>query len=84
MQLRCRLLTKLKNNSDGVKEGQNIESMNIPLRLADVYNLTVQKQVTAWAGIRNDADHARLKDYELSQVKLMRQGITDFIAKHLA
>ena len=68
----------------GVKEGQNIESMNIPLRLADVYNLTVQKQVTAWAGIRNDADHARLKDYELNQVKLMHQGITDFIAKHLA
>jgi len=67
----------------GVPEGSNIESMNIPLKKANVYSLTVQKQVTAWAGIRNDADHARFNNYDLSQVKLMHQGVLDFVAKHL-
>ncbi len=67
----------------GVPEGRNIESMNIPLTKAGVYNVTVQKQVTGWADIRNNADHARYEEYSIEQVKLMDQGVTDFIAKYL-
>jgi hypothetical protein len=66
-----------------VPEGSSIESMNAPLKQAGAYTLTVQKQVTGWADIRNNADHARFNQYELPQVKLMYQGVTDFIAKYL-
>jgi len=66
-----------------VEEGSNIESMNVPLRKAGAYRLPIQQQVTAWGAIRNSSDHARFDQYDISQVKLMHQGVTDFIAKHL-
>ena len=67
----------------GIPEGKSIESMNAPLKQAGVYNLAYQKQVTAWADIRNNADHARFDEYVLPQVKLMHQGVVDFIVKYL-
>lgn len=66
-----------------VPEGDNIESMNIPLRKAGVYSLPQQQQITAWAAIRNKADHARFNEYDLSEARLMHQGVTDFIVKYL-
>lgn len=68
----------------GVPEGANIESMNAPLKKAGVYGLPVQQQVTAWAAIRNKADHARFDGYDLQQVKLMHQGVGGFIAKFIS
>jgi uncharacterized protein YodC (DUF2158 family) len=45
-------------------------------------NMTVeQKQVTAWAGIRNDAAHGNYKGYTDEQVKLMIAGIREFISR---
>lgn len=67
----------------GVKEGSNIESMNVPLRKAGAYGLPAQQQVTAWAAIRNKADHARFKEYDIKEVRLMHQGVNDFVVKHL-
>jgi hypothetical protein len=58
--------------------------MNADLAKASAYNLTVQKQVTAWAGIRNDAAHANYSNYDAQQVKLMIQGVRDFVAKYPA
>ncbi len=66
-----------------VTEGLNIESMNIPLKRAGIYNLPVQQQVTAWAAIRNKADHGHFNEYDLLQVKNMHQGVLDFIVKFL-
>jgi len=66
-----------------VSEGSNIESMNIPLRKEGIYNLLVQQQVTAWAAIRNNADHGHFNEYDLLQVKNMHQGVLDFIVKFL-
>ncbi len=66
-----------------VKEGSNIESMNVPLRKAGAYGLPAQQQVTAWAAIRNKADHARFEEYDIKEVRLMHQGVNDFIVKHL-
>jgi len=68
----------------GVQEGPNIESMNAPLKKAGAYGLPEQQQITAWAAIRNKADHAHFNEYDLAQVKLMHQGVTDFIAKYLS
>ncbi len=67
----------------GVKEGSNIESMNVPLRKAGAYGLPAQQQVTAWAAIRNKADHARFEEYDIKEVRLMHQGVNDFVVKHL-
>jgi len=66
-----------------ISEGQKIEAMNSPLRKAGAYTLAVQKQITAWADIRNNADHARFDQYDIAEVKLMYQGVTDFVAKYL-
>jgi len=67
----------------GIPEGNNIESMNKSLRKVGAYGLPQQQQITAWAAIRNKADHARFNEYDLSQVTLMHQGVSDFIVKYL-
>ena len=63
-----------------VPEGGSIEAMNEPLRTAGVYGLPQKQQVTAWAAIRNKADHARWSEYTDAQVRLMHQGVSGFIA----
>lgn len=47
----------------GIPEGDSIEAMNEPLRKASTYGLPQKQQVTAWATIRNKADHARFNEY---------------------
>lgn len=67
----------------GIGEGSSIEAMNVPLRNAGAYGVPQQQQVTAWAGIRNKADHGRFSEYKLDEVRLMHQGIATFVASHL-
>lgn len=67
----------------GVPEGNGIEKMNVPLRNAGVYGLPQQQQLTAWAAIRNKADHGHFDEYTLDEIRLMYQGVTDFIVKYL-
>jgi hypothetical protein len=64
-------------------EGDTIEKMNEPLRQAGVYGLPQKQQVTAWAAIRNKADHARFGDYVEAEVRMMHQGVSGFIAARL-
>jgi hypothetical protein len=68
----------------GVPEGSTIETMNEPLRQKAVYGLPQKQQVTAWAAIRNKADHGRFSEYTEAEVRLMHQGVLGFIAQHLA
>lgn len=67
----------------GVPEGDKIEAMNEPLRKQGVYGLPQKQQVTAWAAIRNKADHARFGEYTEAEVRLMHQGVSGFIATYL-
>jgi hypothetical protein len=46
-----------------------------------VYNLLDQKQVTAWLDFRNKAAHGEYKAYTAEQVKLMNQGVVNFITR---
>jgi len=64
----------------GVPEGNSIEAMNEPLRKADIYGLPQKQQVTAWAAIRNKADHGRFSEYTEPEIRVMHQGLTGFIA----
>lgn len=57
-----------------------LDAMNADLARKGVYGKNEQKQITAWAGIRNDAAHARrIADSE--PVKLMIAGIRDFLSR---
>lgn len=68
---------------NGVSGGDNIESMNAPLRTAGVYGLPQQQQVTAWAAIRNKADHGHFDQYDIAEVRVMQQGVAGFISKYM-
>ena len=75
----------LKNNLPitQIKDGKDIpikaDMMNASLYKADVYNLTRQKNITAWMDLRNNAAHGNYKEYNKEQVKLMYLGVLDFI-----
>lgn len=69
---------------NSVAEGKSIETMNEPLRAKGVYALPQKQQITAWAAIRNKADHAKFGEYSAEEVRLMHQGVLAFIAQHLS
>jgi len=60
------------------------DTMNTDLAKASAYGKIEQKQMTAWAGIRNAAAHGEYTKYDDNQVRQMIAGIRDFIAKHPA
>jgi hypothetical protein len=55
---------------------------NDDLAKKGVYNLLEQKTITAWLDLRNKAAHGKYSEYDLTQVKHMQQGITDFIVRN--
>jgi hypothetical protein len=57
-----------------------LDTMNADLKKQGVYGGNEQKQVTAWAAIRNSAAHAQYGDYTVEQVKLMIQWTRHFIS----
>lgn len=63
---------------------KKLDTMNAELAKAQVYGGNDQKQVTAWAGIRNAAAHAEYDKYVAQQVVLMVQGVRDFMTRHPA
>jgi hypothetical protein len=61
-----------------------LDTMNADLKKQGVYGGNEQKQVTAWAGIRNSAAHSKPADYTAEQVRLMVQGIRHIISTYPA
>ena len=61
-----------------------LEVMNADLKKQGVYGGNEQKQVTAWAAIRNSAAHAQYADYTAEQVRLMLQGLRHFLGSYPA
>jgi hypothetical protein len=49
----------------------------------DIYNLLVQKSVTAWLDLRNKAAHGHYTTYDTAQVNLMLAGVRDFAGRFL-
>ncbi|MEO3404145.1 hypothetical protein AAFN85_09590 [Mucilaginibacter sp. CAU 1740] len=56
-------------------------AINDDLKKAGAYGPIQQKQVTAWLGTRNSAAHGHYNDYTLAEVKLMYQGVLNFLAE---
>jgi hypothetical protein len=61
-----------------------LERLNSELARATVYGKNDQKQVTAWADIRNDAAHGKHEAYTADQVKNMLNGIRGFMDRNRA
>ncbi|VDN46688.1 conserved protein of unknown function [Petrocella atlantisensis] len=75
------LETTLKELCDREKLSHGkLDKMNADLKKAGVYNTGMQKQITAWADLRNNAAHGNWKEYTDDDVKLMIQGIRCFIS----
>ncbi len=60
-----------------------MDSMNTELCKLGVYNLGMQKQITAWAHLRNKAAHGEFSEYNNADVDLMIKGVTRFIGDYL-
>ncbi|MFE8950619.1 hypothetical protein [Streptomyces sp. NPDC007856] len=60
------------------------DAMNIELKREGVYNEAQRKQVSAWMGLRNSAAHGDYGDYDKQQVRLLIDGVRDFMLKYPA
>lgn len=63
------------------KEG--IDDLNKKLAAASLYNALIFKQVDLWRSIRNSADHGKFKDYSISDVSNMKNGVENFLGQLL-
>ncbi len=60
------------------------DTLNAELGRVSVYGKTVQKEVTAWLGRRNDAAHGHYDRYSDEDVRLMIENIRNFVSTHSA
>lgn len=60
-----------------------IDPLNVAVAKAGLYGPLVQKQVTTWANLRNDAAHGHFAKYDLDQVKQMLLFVQKFCADYL-
>ena len=60
-----------------------IDPLNIEVSKQGIYGPLVQKQVTSWANLRNDAAHGHFNKYDESQVKHMLLFVQKFCADYL-
>ncbi len=81
---RVALETTLKKlcNHNSILHGK-VDKMNADLTKAGVYNIGVQKQITAWTDRGNKATHGKWDEYTKEDVKDMLKGIARFIAEIL-
>ncbi len=68
----------------GSRHAKKLDTLNADLARKGNYGKNEQKQITAWAGIRNDAAHGHFDRYGADQVGLMLQGIRGFIDRNSA
>lgn len=61
----------------------NLNKMNADLAKAGVYNKLIQKQITAYADIRNSAAHGKPNEYGREDVSDMIDYVQRFLANHL-
>ena len=62
----------------------NADSLNGILHKNQIIDKTMNKSITSWLGLRNDAAHPDAKQINEGMIKLMIDGIKVFIVKHPA
>jgi len=66
-------------NSKGKMIPKKSSVMNSDLAKKGTYSSAYQKQITAWLDIRNSAAHGKYSEYSKEEIKLMLQGVRQFI-----
>ena len=65
-----------------IPDRTNINSLNNELARADEYNNLTQKQITAYADIRNNADHGHYDRFKREDVEDMIKWVRRFAEEH--
>lgn len=60
-----------------------IEPLNVAIAKAGTYGPLVQKQVTTWANLRNDAAHGKFSKYDAEQTRQMLHFVQKFCADYM-
>jgi len=60
-----------------------IDPLNVALAKAGIYGPLVQKQITTWANLRNDAAHGNFSKYDAEQVRQMLLFVQKFCGDFL-
>ncbi|MFZ0888452.1 MAG: hypothetical protein WA005_08370 [Candidatus Binataceae bacterium] len=60
-----------------------IDGLNVALAKATIYNALTQKQITAFADIRNNADHGHFGKFKQTDVEDMLKWVRRFASEHL-
>ncbi len=60
-----------------------IDPLNVSLSKKGVYGPLVQKQITSWANLRNDAAHGHFSKYDAAQVQQMLLFVQKFCSDYL-
>jgi hypothetical protein len=77
------MLRSMVDTSGAKPRGKpGINSYATVLREADILSAQEVKDVTSWAGMRNNAAHGQFDQIELPNARLMAQGINLFMQKH--
>jgi hypothetical protein len=58
------------------------DGLNAELAGAGSISKLDQKQITAWLGLRNHAAHGEYEKYSIEEVRIMSQGIMNFMSQH--
>lgn len=66
-------------NSKEKLMAKKADTMNSDLAKKGVYTSAYQKQITAWLDIRNSAAHGHYENYSLEEIRLMLDGVRQFI-----
>jgi hypothetical protein len=64
-------------------EKTKIDTLNTLLAKAGAYNKLIQKEITAKADVRNNADHGKFDQFTESDVKDMVKWVQRFASEHL-
>ena len=58
--------------------------LNAELRVRGVYDLSEELQVRAWIELRNKTARASRDEFTADEIRLMIQGLRDFMIRHPA
>jgi hypothetical protein len=65
----------------GTPVPRKADAINADLAGKDVYGKLDQKSATAWLDLRNKAAHGKYSEFTIDQVRLMHQGVLDFMSR---
>lgn len=71
-------LCDMKN---GASVPRKADTLNADLGNIPAYNKLDQKSITAWLDLRNKAAHGKYAEFTVEQVRLMHQGVLDFMTR---